>query len=103
MENARVESTHKNHARPNTDGHGPLLYEEKMVCETGMVRGKGEARRDKANKPICAPHHPRYICIDVETKYVAKEGAEGTGPHTKTNNETTTRVMKDAYIHKPGP
>ena len=51
----------------------------------------------------CIPHHPPYICIGVETKYVAKEGAEGTTPHIKTNNETTARVKNHAYIHMPCP
>ena len=32
-----------------------------------------------------------------------KEGAEGTTPHTKTNNKTTTRVVNHAYIHMPRP
>ena len=51
----------------------------------------------------CIPHHPRYICIGVETKYVAKEGTEGATPQTKTNNETTARAMNHAYIHMPCP
>ena len=51
----------------------------------------------------CIPHYPRYICIGVETKYVAKEGAKGTTPHTKINNETTARVMNHAYIQSPRP
>ena len=32
-------------------------------------------------------HIHRYTCVDEQTKYVAKEGAQGTTPHAKTNDE----------------
>ena len=51
----------------------------------------------------CIPHHPSYICIGVEINYVAKEGDEGTTPHTKTIIKTTAHDMNHAYIHVPRP
>ena len=51
----------------------------------------------------CIPHLPRYKCVGEETKYLVKEGAKGTTPHAKTNNETTAHVVKHAYIHEPRP
>ena len=99
IENASVKPTHKTHDRPNANstGHG-----ENMVCDSSMLQGgKGETRGGKANELICNPHHPRYICIGVETKYVTKE-AEGT-THKKTNNATTTSFTNHANMHIPRP
>ena len=59
-----------------------------------------------ANKYVtssCVPDLPCYKCVREETKYVVKEGAKETTPHTKTNNETTAHVVKHAYIHEPRP
>ena len=56
---------------------------------------------NKNMKNPCIPHHPRYICRGVKSKYIAKEGVGGTTPRTKTNNELTARVMNHADIHMP--
>ena len=42
-----------------------------------------------ANKYVTSPCNPRNMCVGEEAKYVVKEGAKGTTPHTTTNNETT--------------
>ena len=50
----------------------------------------------------CNSHFPHYRCVGEETKYVVKEGAKGTTPHAKKNNETA-HTLKHAYKHKPHP
>ena len=50
---------------------------------------------NKYAKGPYTPHHPRYISIGVETKYVnvAKEGAKGT-THAYTSVQTRTTPKK---------
>ena len=50
----------------------------------------GQTRYD--NQVCYGPMRPtyhihRYTCVDEKTKYVAKEGAQGTTPHAKKNDE----------------
>ena len=49
----------------------------------------------------------RYIYVDEKTKYVAKEGAQGTTPHAKKKKKkerrTATHVKRHARKHKPQP
>ena len=49
----------------------------------------------------------RYIYADEKTKYVAKEGAQGTTPHAKKKKKkerrTATHVKRRARKHKPQP
>ena len=97
-ENARVRPTHKNHARPNADGHGPLLYEEKMVCETSISRGKGAARIDKANKPICTPQPPP-LHMHRRGNQVCCEGGRRRDYATHNNKQRDNHTRHEACIH----
>ena len=46
----------------------------------------------------------RYTYVDEKTKYVAKEGAQGTTPHAKKKERrTATHVRRHARKHKPQP
>ena len=48
----------------------------------------------------------RYAYVDEKTKYVAKEGAQGTTPHAKKKKKerrTATHVKRHARKHKPQP
>ena len=79
---------HRNHQRPHANGHGPK-------------RNKGMANKYVTSP--CTPYIPRYMCVGEETKYVVKEGAKGTTPHTRAKSDTTAHVVKHAYIHEPRP
>ena len=64
---------HANHGRLHANGHEP--------------RGNKGMTNKYVTTP-CILHFPRYTCVGEETKYVLKEGAEGTTPHAKPNHHT---------------
>ena len=61
----------KRNPKPRTTDHGKTRYDN-QVCYGPM-------------RPTYRIH--RYTYVDEKTKYVAKEGAQGTTPHAKKNDE----------------
>ena len=65
--------------------------------ERHQTKNKESTTTDHENKGMtnkyvttpCILHIPRYTCVGEETKYVVKEGAKGTTPHAKKNDEPT--------------
>ena len=56
--------------------------------DTTTDHGKTRYDNQVCYGPMRATYHiHRYTCVDEKTKYVAKEGAQGTTPHAKKNDK----------------
>ena len=60
--------------------------------QTKKTRPRTTVKKWYDNQVCYGPMRPtyhihRYTCVDEKTRYVAKEGAQGTTPHAKKNDE----------------
>ena len=82
---AQQKEKHQTTKKNATTDHGKTRYAN-QVCYGSM-------------RPTYRIH--RYTCVDEKTKYVAKEGAQGTTPHAKKNDESprTSESMPENTNH----
>ena len=74
----------KEKERNKTKGETPNHKQK----STTTARGKQRYDKQVCYGPIHPTYHiPRNTCVDEKTKYVRREGAQGTTPHAKKNDD----------------